>query len=91
MACLELTEGVLIFFAVIQRIFRRTSPLSSVLASMRGEGEPVFEHEFPGGTDAVAEIGLGPCWSERLGMEIAARLPQDQVKHPMLEGRLSIL
>ncbi|KAF8443643.1 hypothetical protein BGX38DRAFT_1199308 [Terfezia claveryi] len=49
----------------------------SVLANMRGEGEPVFEHDFPGGNDAVAEIGLGPRGSERLGMEIAARLPKD--------------
>jgi len=27
---------------------------------MRGEGEPVFEHDFPGECDEVAEIGLGP-------------------------------
>jgi len=49
----------------------------SVLANMRSEGEPVFEHDFPGGSDEVAEIGLGPCGRERLGMEIAARLPKD--------------
>ena len=40
----------------------------AVLANMRGKGEPVFEHDFPRGTDAVAEIiGLGPCGNERLG------------------------
>jgi len=39
----------------------------SVVANMRDEGKPVFEHDFPAGTDAVAEIGFG---SGRL-----ARLP----------------
>ena len=47
----------------------------SILANMRGEGGPIFEHDFPGGSDEVTEIGLGPWGSERLGMEIVARLP----------------
>jgi len=57
----------------------------SVHGNMRGEGEPVIEHDFSGRSDEVAEIGLGPFGSERLGMEIAARLqvqPQDTFKHP---------
>ncbi len=46
----------------------------SVLASMRGAGEPIFEHDFPPGTDMVREIQDGPYARERFEMEIAARL-----------------
>ncbi|KAG0136918.1 HNH endonuclease-domain-containing protein [Tuber indicum] len=46
----------------------------SVLANMRGAGEPVFEHDFPPGTDMVGEILAGPCAQERFELEIAARL-----------------
>jgi hypothetical protein len=28
----------------------------SVLANMRGAGEPIFEHDFPPGTDMMAEM-----------------------------------
>ena len=41
---------------------------------MRGEGEPVFEHDFPPGTDMVKEISEGPCAKERFELEVAARL-----------------
>jgi hypothetical protein len=41
---------------------------------MRREGEPVFEHDFPAGTDMVKEIGEGPYAKERLEMELSARL-----------------
>jgi len=46
----------------------------SVLANMRGAGEPIFEHDFPPGTDMVGEIRDGPYARERFEMEIAARL-----------------
>ncbi|KAI5791713.1 HNH endonuclease-domain-containing protein [Peziza echinospora] len=46
----------------------------SVLANMRGAGEPIFEHDFPPGTDMVREIREGPCAKERFELELAARL-----------------
>ncbi|KAG0636524.1 hypothetical protein HOY80DRAFT_352467 [Tuber brumale] len=45
----------------------------SVLANMRGAGEPIFEHDFPPGTDMVGEILAGPYAQERFELEIAAR------------------
>ena len=50
---------------------------------MKGGGEPVFEHDFPGGVDAVAEIEFGPCGSKRLKLGRAARL------HDLLDEGLS--
>ena len=46
----------------------------SVLENMRGAGEPVFEHDFPAGTDMVKEISEGPYARERFELELAARL-----------------
>jgi len=46
----------------------------SVLANVRGAGEPIFEHDFPPGTDMVGEILAGPYARERFKLEIAARL-----------------
>jgi len=46
----------------------------SVLANMRGAGEPIFEHDFPPGTDMMKEIREGPCAKERFELELAARL-----------------
>ncbi|KAF8456037.1 HNH endonuclease-domain-containing protein [Kalaharituber pfeilii] len=46
----------------------------SVLANMRGAGEPVFEHDFPPGTDMVKDISEGPYAKERFELELAARL-----------------
>ncbi|KAG0641261.1 HNH endonuclease-domain-containing protein [Tuber brumale] len=46
----------------------------SVLANMRGAGEPIFEHDFPPGTDMVGEILTGPYGRERFELEIADRL-----------------
>ena len=46
----------------------------SVLANVRGAGEPIFEHDIPPGTDMMREIREGPCAGERLEMEIASRL-----------------
>jgi hypothetical protein len=46
----------------------------SVLANVRGAGEPIFEHDFPPGTDMMGEILAGPYARERFELEIAARL-----------------
>ncbi|RPB13388.1 hypothetical protein P167DRAFT_544720 [Morchella conica CCBAS932] len=46
----------------------------SVLANMREAGEPIFEHDFPPGTDMMREIREGPCAQERFELELAARL-----------------
>ena len=46
----------------------------SVFANMRGAGEPIFEHDFPGGTDMIKEICKGSYAKERLEMEFAMRL-----------------
>jgi hypothetical protein len=52
----------------------------SVLANMRGAGEPVFETDFPPGTDMMATLRAEPCGKERFEMELASRLrimPED--------------
>ncbi|TGZ81029.1 hypothetical protein EX30DRAFT_294648, partial [Ascodesmis nigricans] len=46
----------------------------SVLANMKAAGEPIFEHDFPPGTDIMGEICEGPYAQERLEMEFASRL-----------------
>ncbi|RPB17916.1 hypothetical protein L211DRAFT_889904 [Terfezia boudieri ATCC MYA-4762] len=45
----------------------------SVLANMRGAGEPIFEHDFSGG-DMIGVISKEPYAKERLEMEVATRL-----------------
>ena len=45
----------------------------SVLANMRGAGEPIFEHDF-GGQDMIAVISGERYGKERLEMEVEARL-----------------
>ena len=46
----------------------------SVLGNMRGAGEPIFEHDFPPGTDMIAEVMREPYAKERLEMEFMSRL-----------------
>jgi len=46
----------------------------SILANVRGSGEPIFEHDFPSGHDMVGEILAGPYGQERFELEIASRL-----------------
>jgi len=41
---------------------------------MRGAGEPIFEHDFPPGTDMMGEIRQGPYAKERFEIELGARL-----------------
>jgi len=46
----------------------------SVLANVRGAGEPILEHDIPPGTGMVGEILAGPYARERFELQIAARL-----------------
>lgn len=41
---------------------------------MRGVGEPVFEHEFPPGSDIMGDIRDGPKPAERMEAELLGRL-----------------
>ncbi|KAK9240711.1 hypothetical protein V1525DRAFT_453819 [Lipomyces kononenkoae] len=46
----------------------------AVLANMRGAGEPVFEFDFPPGTDMVGEIRSGPEPAKSMEAELFSRL-----------------
>ena len=46
----------------------------AVLANMRGAGEPVFENDFPLGTDMAGEVRNGPKAAERMEFELFSRL-----------------
>jgi HNH endonuclease len=46
----------------------------AVLANMRGAGEPIFEHDFPPGSDMVGDILRGPKAAERMEFELFNRL-----------------
>lgn len=55
----------------------------SVLANVRGVGEPVFEHDLPPGVDMVGETMQGPYAKERLELEFVTRLRGFAGKHPI--------
>lgn len=46
----------------------------SVLANVRCAGEPLFEDDFPPGTDIMGEIEKGPLPKERFELELSSRL-----------------
>lgn len=46
----------------------------SVLANMRGSGEPIFETDFSLGTDQMKTLSSEPYGKERFEMEISKRL-----------------
>ncbi|CAK7243855.1 MAG: hypothetical protein STHCBS139747_005384 [Sporothrix thermara] len=46
----------------------------AVLANMRGAGEPVFEHDFPPGSDMLDTIRNGPRAAEMMEAELFGRL-----------------
>ena len=46
----------------------------AVLINMKGVGEPVFEQDFPPGSDMVGEILHGPKAAERMEFELFTRL-----------------
>jgi hypothetical protein len=41
---------------------------------MRGVGEPIFEHDFPPGSDIVGTILEGPKAAQRMEFELYNRL-----------------
>jgi hypothetical protein len=41
---------------------------------MKGAGEPVFEHDFPLGSDMIGSILKGPKAAERMEFELFNRL-----------------
>jgi hypothetical protein len=46
----------------------------AVLANMRGAGEPMFESDFPPGSDMAGEVRNGPKAAERMEFELFSRL-----------------
>ncbi|KAK9364946.1 hypothetical protein V1509DRAFT_586279 [Lipomyces kononenkoae] len=46
----------------------------AVLANMRGAGEPIFETDFPPGSDMLGEIISGPEAAKRMEAELFSRL-----------------
>ncbi|KAK6350054.1 hypothetical protein TWF696_006303 [Orbilia brochopaga] len=46
----------------------------SVLANMRGDGEPIFEHDYPPGTDQITEMQGEPMAQVRFELLLADRL-----------------
>jgi hypothetical protein len=44
---------------------------------MRGAGEPVFEHDFPPGSDMMGSIREGPKAAERMEFELFGRLASE--------------
>lgn len=46
----------------------------AVLTNMRAAGEPIFEHDFPPGSDMAGQIRLGPKAAERMEFELFDRL-----------------
>ena len=41
----------------------------AVLANIRGTGEPIFENDFPPGSNMVGEVPSGPKAAERMEFE----------------------
>ena len=46
----------------------------AVLVNMKGAGEPIFEHDFPPGSDMVGSILKGPKAAERMEFELFNRM-----------------
>ena len=46
----------------------------AVLANMREDGEPLFECNFPPGSDMIGEIMSGPMAGKRMQFELFSRL-----------------
>jgi len=47
-----------------------------VLANMREQAEPLFEYDFPPGSDMIGEIMDGPKAGDRMEFELFARLAE---------------
>ncbi|KAL1852579.1 hypothetical protein Plec18170_005710 [Paecilomyces lecythidis] len=55
-------------------LFLRWHFEQAVLCNMKGAGEPVWEHDFPPGSDMVGEILQGPAAAQRMEAELFQRL-----------------
>ncbi|PGH29077.1 hypothetical protein GX50_08171 [[Emmonsia] crescens] len=59
--------------------------MQSVLANMRGAGEPIFEHDFPPGTDMLGTWREEPYGKERFEMALATKLKPHSGSEPESE------
>lgn len=62
----------------------------AVLANLRGEGEPVFEQDFPPGSDMIGEILEGPRAADWMEFELFSRLsglPEVSLKSTWIAAR----
>lgn len=48
----------------------------AVFANMRGVGEPIFECDYPPGSDIMGEISSGPYGAELMEFQLFSRLAQ---------------
>ncbi|PGH05646.1 hypothetical protein GX51_02805 [Blastomyces parvus] len=53
----------------------------SVLANMRGVGEPIFESDFPPGSDMMVTLRDEQYGKERFELELQARVPSETTNH----------
>lgn len=51
----------------------------AVLCNVRGAGEPVFDFDFPPGSDMMGEILKAPKAAERMEFELFTRLGASQI------------
>ncbi|OBT73807.1 hypothetical protein VF21_08001 [Pseudogymnoascus sp. 05NY08] len=49
----------------------------AVLVNMKGAGEPMFEHDYPPGSDQIGDILKGPKAAERMQFELFSRFALD--------------
>lgn len=68
-ACRQPGDSVGVLDAVLRWHFEQ-----AVLCNMRGAGEPLFELDFPPGSDMMGEIQQGPHAEERMEAELFGRL-----------------
>jgi hypothetical protein len=57
----------------------------AVFTHMKGAGEPIFEHDFPPGSDIIGHILRGPRAADRMEFELFGRLAA-QVEIDSSEG-----
>jgi hypothetical protein len=46
----------------------------AVLTNVKGAGVPVYDHDFPPGSDMLSDIRRGPLATERMEFELFSRL-----------------
>lgn len=52
----------------------------AVLSNMKPGGQPVFEHDYPPGSDMVGQILRGPQPEGRMEFELFMRLSNSQIE-----------